>query len=250
MRHINTLRDFGRQAADIEATYIVRGLKKSTGFPLQESILRERISVHFVSETDLQAMSRALGTVPKAIERIIALARTSTKLEPLNMRRACNALEEMPGPLSGNLGYAKGMLAFQDTLAMRFTRVLNQIKNLRTGEEKSRFDEQMSSIFEQILRSKEFMFESRDIVNEAHVARIKSLAESMEERFFFHVGLGDYLKHRTAEQVPQRLESEIAAISKDISCIREGIERAYAHNMRMIRLALELYSHIKWAMST
>ncbi|MEK6853628.1 MAG: hypothetical protein AABX64_03005, partial [Nanoarchaeota archaeon] len=128
--------------------------------------------------------------------------------------------------------------------------VLNQIPKLRTADEKMRVNEQVKGLFQFLLRNPNFAFQAQDMIHEGPVAQINGLAESMEKGFFFHVSLEEEYKKvdfaTIKRRIPRQDLEKTAEIENHIRMIKKGLDAAYGANMRMVNLAVVLYSYVKW----
>jgi hypothetical protein len=71
----------------------------------------------------------------------------------------------------------------------------------------------------------------------------------MDHGFFFHVPIEDYLNKHEGKDMAKSQTAEVAAIdsiNKKINVIKDGVDRAYDANMRMLNMAVVLYAYIKW----
>jgi hypothetical protein len=250
MLYIHTLKDLTVKSADIECTSLIREIKKGNKMPLDESQVEKQLSIFFVSKIDVEHMRKALDMIPETVNEIVALSKSGKNLEAINLKRACSGLNEITAPLEKNMEYAIKLIAFQETFIPKITDLLSQIPKLKTDAEKKSFDESMSLFFAKILRNKkDFAFAYSDIINEAHTARMNNLTESMVHGFFFHVPIEEYLKKQEGKDLAKGQSSEAAAvdsINKQILLIKEGVDRAYDANTRMLNMAVVLYAYIKW----
>jgi hypothetical protein len=250
MLYIHSLKDLTVKSAEIECTALIREIKKENHLPLEEGQVEKQLSIFFVSKTDVEHMDKSMGLVLETVNDIVALSKAGKNLEAINLKRACAGLNEISSPLAKNLEYVKKMISFQDIFIPKVTDLLNQISELKTDAEKKAFDEQMSQFFARILRNKkDFTFAYEDIINEAHTARLNNLVESMQHGFFFHVPIEDYLKKQEGKDMAKSQTAEVAAvesIAQKIKSIKDGVDRAYEANMRMLNMAVVLYAYIRW----
>lgn len=248
MLYIHELKDLNLKTAEIEVTKLVRDIKKREKQPLTNQNLNNHISEFFISKTDMETMSKSLSLIPDTINAIVKLSKAGGPYEPVNLKRACAALEEMPIPLSNNITYGQEIAEYQEVMIQDLVALLNQIPKLKTDADKRAHDKSMSPVFEKILRGKTFHFNASDIINEAHIERMTFLAESVDKGFFFHVKLEEHLKKEDPrfKEVPSGERQVFDTIGKNISLIKAGIDRAYEHNMRMLNLAVILYAYVRW----
>jgi hypothetical protein len=75
----------------------------------------------------------------------------------------------------------------------------------------------------------------------------------MENGFLFHLLLEEEINKIKFNIIKNRIPKEelerIEKIKQKVSDIKKGVDRAYENNMRMVQLAVILYSYIKMIMS-
>jgi len=124
------------------------------------------------------------------------------------------------------------------------------LPKIRTTEDKVHYNNKLNDLFKTVLRNKEFTFNYVDVVNEMHTSHIAGLVESLNKGFFFHYTLEEELRKLEFEAIKHRIPreklDEVEAIRKKVMAIKNGIDCAYACNLRMVHLAVVLYSYIKW----
>jgi hypothetical protein len=246
MLYIHELKDLNRKSADIEVTQLVRDIKKVQKQPLTAQALHNHLSQFYISKTDVDVMSRALDIIPDTVKMITALSKSGGPYAVQNLKRAVSTIQEMPVALSNNITYGQRILDWQQSMAAELASLFNQIPKLTTDAQKKAHDRQLTDIFQMILRNPEFVFNYKDIINEAHTLRMKSLQESIDKGFFFQVKLEEHLKGEQTKEVPPGHKQAMDTILKNLSLIRESIDRAYEHNLRMVSLAVMLYAYVKW----
>lgn len=254
MLYIHTLKDLSPKSLEIESTPLVREIKQNNKYPLSESGLKDHLLSFFVSATDLELMSKSLELIPRTVEEIDSLPPDEEIYEQISLKRARSVLQELPEALQKNIQYAQLIFEAQELLISQITFLLNKVPELRTTEEKVDYDQQMSIIFEMILRNgRDFRFNFIDIVHEGPLAQITNLVEGLSQNFFFHVQLEEYLKKQDFGAISQRISpaeiEKVNCISQQIVEIQKGVQRAHDLNMRMTNLAVVLYSYIKWLRS-
>ncbi len=249
MLYIHTLKDLSPKCAEIEVIPLIRDIKINQPYPLSEEKVKENFSAFAVSNSDIQSQMLAFELVPSTVEEIKSLIQSDGQYETVNVQRAIAALQEMPPALQKNIEYCQQILVWQEMFLERITPLLSSIPKLRTLEEKQDYDKKLSAIFEMILRTKDFRFHFDDIVNEAQVARMTALIESMEHGFLFPVKLEEHLKQERFDEIKERIPQEeldrVSKITQSIKDISKGVQRAYDNNMRMIQMAVHLYAYIK-----
>lgn len=250
MLYIHSLKDLNNKSAEIESVYLIREIKRKTPPPFNEGKLLDYFSLFFVSKTDLENMSQALELIPNTIKEIEELPKGSGDYELLNIKRACSALTEIFEPLKNNITFAMDISEWQDSSIIEMAALLKGIPALRSNDEKMVFEKRIGAVVEKVLRNREdFMFNANDIINEAHTSRGNYLKECVDKGSFFHVKLEEYIQRQDFNAIAKRLPKEdlerFNSINKNITVIKEGLERAYESNMRMISFAITFYAFIK-----
>jgi hypothetical protein len=248
MLYIHNLKDLNRKSAEIEVTQLIRDIKKIQKQPLTFEGLHKHLAEFFISKTDMDMMGQALNIIPDTVHAIVALSKSGGPYATVNMKRACEALEEIPLPLNNNITYGQTMFEWQESMVSEMHELLVAIPKLKGDAEKKAHDKRLSAVFETILRNTEFAFNYKDIINEAQTQRMKSLLDSIDKGFFMHMKLEDHLKkdNPASKQVPQTDKAKLDEITKNIRLIKASVDRAYDHNMRMLDLAIILYAYIRW----
>ncbi|MEM4260324.1 MAG: hypothetical protein QXG00_03740 [Candidatus Woesearchaeota archaeon] len=251
MLYIHDLGKFNIKTAEIESVYLIRELKTLTPHPFSEEKVTEYLKPLLISEKDIKEMIEAFDE----IEHVILCIEKIQKLrdedyEPINLQRAINMLNEIPKPLMNSIKYSQELLEWQKEFIEKIKDLLNSIPKLVSIEEKKLVNEEFNNIFKKILRNEEFRFNFSDVINEAELKRITNLNESLANGFLFHVTLEEEInkvpfairKHHIALEKLNKNEE----ISNRVVKIKKGVETAYQVNMKMINLALVLFSYIKW----
>ena len=251
MLYIHKLTDLNPKSADIESLLIIRDIKKRNKLPLSNKKIAEELVVYFFSRTDIEAMSKALELIPKTVQSTVDLSKKSRSCEPINLQRTCNALKEIEVPLKKEIEYVNLIFELQNLINNELADFFNTIPGLKNQDEKKMCNEKISAMFSVILRDESyFSFKFDDIINEAHIERVNFLEKGMKEGFFFHVKIDEYLRKddisKIRVRIPENELKDAEEIAKNIDEIKKGVGRAYEGNMRMINLAVVLYSYIKW----
>lgn len=252
--YIHSTKDLNPKSADIEATFLIRELKKSNKLPFSEDKISNNFSPFFVSHTDLDAMYQALDAIPLVTKDIIKLVDTEGIYEPINLKRAVETLQEVPEPLKRSIAYIKEVYTWQESFVPKITQLLNKIASIKDEQEKKACEVELGQIFEKILRNNQaFRFNSSDIIDEGLFLRIRSLAENINKGYFFHISLEEHLRNSDFNMISKRISAKelekVTDISKQISKVKDGIERAYESNLMMINLVVILYSYVRWLSS-
>ncbi len=237
--------------ADLESVYLVRELREKVKLPLQEEVLEEAFCEFFVSSSELQIIEETMALVEPTIEMIRSLTQLESSLyEAVSLQRAIQALSPIPASLENNLTYLQQVQVWQATSSSALTALLNQIPKLRTQEEKLRVNDEIKGLFQFLLRNQSFVFHSQDMIHEGPLAQVNGLVESMQKGFFFHQSLEEEYKKVDFNTIKRRIPPEelqrVEAIEQNILKIKKGVDTAYNANMRLVNLAVVLYSYVKW----
>ena len=251
MIYIHQLKDLSTKTADIECTPLIREIKKGHSIPLREEEVSRQLIIDYVSKIDIEYMTKTQSLIPEAIDEIVELSEMGKDLEKINLKRAIEGLKEITEPMEKNTEYAKKLIEHQEQFAAKLTLLLNTIPELKTDQEKKDFDEKITAVFSRLLRNKkDFSFAYSDIINEEHTSRLHNMMESMNEGVFFHVKLEEHLNKEEGKDVVRRIPAaeldKVNSITKKITLIKEGVDRAYETNMRMVNMAVVIYAYIKW----
>ncbi|MDP3639630.1 MAG: hypothetical protein Q8R53_00305 [Nanoarchaeota archaeon] len=254
MLHIHKLGDLNQKNADIECFSLLRQVRGSKRLPLLPEQIHAELSPLLITSTDLTVMKQAAELITPIAGKVIALLQRKDFLyESINLERTLRILEEIAAPLQQNIKFAEGLQEWlQQSFTGEFTAVLNRIPTLRAPAEKQQSNEQLSLLFQRLLRNKDLRFSSQGLIHEAHTTRMNDLDESMVKGFFFHVSLEEELKKLNFDRIKLRLApeklQEAVEIHEQIKAVRKGIERAYETNKRLVELSVILYAYVKWAM--
>ncbi len=253
MLYIHQLNHLSQRMADLESVYLVRELKEKTPYPLREEKLAGLFSPFFVSPTELQAVDQSLSLVEPTMELVKALLEKQLPLyEAINLQRTIQMLGSLPTHLQNNLTFLQEFQIWQGSSHQEVASLLNRIPQLKMTEEKVKANGQVNALFMFLLRNKDFFFNYHDVINEGQVATGVSLEEGMEKGYFFHFTLEEETKKLGYNEIKLRIPSEeleaVAAIEKNITQIKKGIDIAYKANMRVVNLSVILYSYVKWLM--
>ena len=250
MIYIHQLNNFNQKTADTEAVYLIRELKQKTPYPLRSEHVSAYFTDFLLSQTDQAAMEHALELIDQLVPQIEQLLQERSSLyEPVNLQRAIGILRELPSPLQQNINYYQDIIPWQQPYIQSLIPVLNGIPRASTIMDKRKWNDFLNIFFEKILRTNQFAFNTRDIVNEGPLAQIVGLSESMAKGFFFHISLEEELKKISYDVIKRRLPSEhlqaVETIREGIEDIRKGIERGYQSNMRLLNWAVVIYAYVK-----
>ncbi|MBU0536705.1 MAG: hypothetical protein KKE20_07090 [Nanoarchaeota archaeon] len=244
------LKDLNPRSADIGSITIIRVLKQRYNIPISADSVKESFSDFLIKESDIHLMEQAIDTIPSAMQDITDFSRISQNAERVNLKRAYSGLQEIQEHLTANLDYSRKILAWQESSFSQIAMLVNKIPSLKTVEDKRLFNQEISPVFEMILRNDQFGFMFWDIIHEAQIERIKGIVQGMEEGIFFHTGIEDHLKRLSFSQIRSKLPKEELDIADRISSkallIKQGVYTAYDANKRMMGYALQFYSYIKW----
>ena len=251
MLYIHKLSDLNRKSADTESLPLIREFKQKVSLPLSGAQMEEHFTEFLISESDLLAMDNALVLIEPTIGMIKALeAENDPEFEKVNMERAIAVLRMIPQNLQTNIHFADDLVSFRGEFIASATSLLNQIPSLRSQDQKLAVNGQISTLFEKILRNKEFSFNYIDVVNEAQVVNLAGLCEGLPKGYFFHITLEEELRKASFDRIKERIPAEklkkVDEIEKRIQLIKKGVDRAYDVNMRMVGCTVHLYSYVKW----
>lgn len=254
MLYIHKLSDLNPKSADIESVPFVRGMNLSGSFPFSSQKIAMLFADCIVSEGDLSSIQNSLQLLEPTLAKLNDIAaRGDPVYEPVNVGRAVQSLKSLVLPLANNLQYGRESVALQQGFMGRAAALLNTIPALRTTDEKSKLNAEISAYFEKVLRSKGFAFTHMDLVHEAQTSLVRDMAESFRKGYIFHVTLEEELRKATFADIKPRIPAgklkESEEIEAAIRCIGEGVEQAYALNMKMLLWAVIFYSCIKLVMS-
>lgn len=250
MLYIHKLSDLNAKSAEIESIQIVRSIRQHESSPTQDNLSSHLIG-SFITEADIAAIEQAISLISPAIASLNSiLLSKNPEHEPVNVVRSIHGLNQVSKNLCSSLDYAKEMQLLQQGIVSGVATVLNSIPFLRTATEKSEANAALSRYFELILRSKELSFNYQDIISEGHVLLVRDLVESFRNGYIFHFTLENEIKKANFEaikpRIPIALLKESNQLAWDIAIIKEGVDRAYDINLRMISQSIVLFSFIKW----
>ena len=254
MLYIHKLSDLNPKNAEIESIKIIREIKTKTPFPVDEMKFYDYISVLFVTDTDKELIKEATSLVEPTLELIKGLRKqveNNPNYAHVTMDRCINNIYLLIDPLKTNQTYISDISHFQKSLLREFPYLINTLNTIKTSDDKLKYNTKFNEIFLRILRNIQMYYNGKGIVNEEQVKSIKALHSIIKNGFLFHESLQDEFRREelrpdvAAKILPYELQI-IDAVEKNLLQIQKGIERAYDHNMRMVNLAVILYSYIKW----
>jgi len=251
MIYIHTLNDLNPKSVEIEVVPLLREIKNSNSLPLSEDKLKTTFSTFFISTQDLEIINKSIQEIPLATEKISELLKIDGHYEPINVSRAISMLNEVHDNLKNNNNYINDIFNFQESFIKESTSLLNAIHYSRTNNDKTLNKQKLSGIFEKILRNQtNFKFNFSDIIHEAHLTRIRDLAESLKGGFLFHITIEEELNKTPFSTIRNRIpKSELEAadlILQKVEEIKKGIETTYNLNMKMINMSIFLYTYLKF----
>lgn len=246
------LKDLNPKSLEIESTSLVREIKSKHKLPLPEEKIKEEFIHYFPVENDLALMEKALELIPVTVSEINSLPVKDSSFEPVNLHRASSELNEIYENLKNSIEYLKKNSELKEYFLNEIVPILNKIPKVKDYDELLVYERKVCPIFENLLRNNnDFIFNYRDIINENHTLITRSLMERMDKGFFFHITMDEYLnksdfKTEISKRIPSEDLNKVNEITKKIASIREGVEKAYSHNMSMISASVLLYSYLKW----
>jgi len=254
MLYIHKLADFGTKPAEIESVQIIRDIKQKMRFPPKQEDVDVYFSRYAVAWQEIAQMQDSLAIIPLAIQAAEALAARNDPLhESTNINRTLQILRSIPDQLRNDIEYARDMLDWHHAFVDNLLALLPLIPRLSTIEEKKIADRQINSLFEKILRGKEFSFAHLDIVHEGTVQSLEGLRDGMAKGYLFHVTLEEEMKKLPFDEIKRRIPKhrldESDQMLELVDEVLKGTKAAYDVNMRMANSAVTLYSFIKWAQS-
>ena len=254
MLYVHKLSDLNPSTANIECIEFIRELRRTLSLPVSADRLVSYLSASNVVEDDLKVMETGLSSVEPAVAKLSSLLSYNDGVyEPVNIYRAMQTLSQVPSSLKVNIDFGREIVGFQSELAPAVASLLNAVPSLRTLDDKSRADAFLSALFARVLRNSEFSFRFSDVIHEGQLTLVSGLLDSLSKGFLFHFTLEDEIKKLNFEQVKPGIPSSHLSDADEarslISAVNEGVVRAYSVNMRMVTLAVMLFSAMKWALS-
>lgn len=252
MLYIHKPTDLSRKAAEVESVYLIREAKQKGGLPFSTQKLETAFSPYLLVESDLEVMKETYNRVTFLIDRIKELLEQGDSLhESVNLHRTLQILRKIPLNLINNLKFSQEIISWQKEFLAEASLVLNSVPRLRTKEEKIGVNQKISQWFEKILRSPQFFFNDQDLINEGHKVNLRELSESLSKGFFFHVSLEEELKKSGFSVIRGRLPAtrlqEAEEIEQEVLWVKEGVDKIYEANLRLVHFAVILYAYVKWA---
>ncbi len=252
MLYVHKLADLNPHSAEIESVSFIRNIRQGTTLPVEQRKIEQDVAGCLVSEDDIAAIEQSIRLIPLTIERLKAMLALSDPMhEPVNAHRTVQQLIRLCAALENNAIYGKELFSWQKELPAQIANAVNAIPNLRGREEMASANNALKGLFAKILRSQELQFNYADMVNEAHQDIANSLSESMEKGYLFHVTLEEEIRKLDFSAIKSRIPKEKLAEAEEIRQmileIKRGVEAAYSVNMRMVLLAVVLFSYIRWA---
>ncbi|MBU1112222.1 MAG: hypothetical protein ABIG93_02160 [archaeon] len=249
--YIHQLNRLSQKTADLESVYLIRELKEKTPFPIDSVKLTEFFKEFFVSSDEIEIIDKARNLIEPLIMQIkVLLQGQPTIYEKVNLQRTVQLLKEVSPAIQNSLFYLYEVKRGQSNLPIEIAGLLNKIPKLQTMEEKVQINERLKNHFNFLLRNPNFVFNAKDIINEGSVAQIGGLTESMQKGFFFSISLEEEYSKIDFSKLKMRIPAEelekVARIETDIKLIKKGVDTAYNVNMKLLNLAVILYSYIKW----
>lgn len=253
MLYIHKLSDLNVKSAEIESIQVVRSIRQHESSPTQEN-LGSHLAGNFITEADVSVIEQAISLLQPTTARLNELLLSKNPVhESVNIVRSIQGLAQVSNNLSNSLNYARDMMSLQQGIVSGVAAVLNSVPFLRTAAEKSEANAALSRYFELILRSKDLSFNYREIISEGHTLLIRDLLESFRNGYLFHFTLEDEIKKANFDaikpRIPARFLDESGQLASNIDVIKDGVDRAYDINLRMISQSIVLFSFIKWLMA-
>ena len=240
------------RSAETESVYLLREIKQKFTLPLAFPAFQEFLSDANVSETDITMINQALELIPLTLHRLMIIYESKNQhLEMINVERSTNILKAAIKDLQKNRDYAQALKESLEPNLSKLTSVLNAVPKAKNQEDKVALNNEISNVFEFILRNQQFFFNCRDIIEEGTLSSIRGLHESMGHGYLYHLGIEEELKktdpHEVRAKVPAEISEAVTAVKENVAFIKEAVERAYNINKRMVDLAVYLYTFVKLA---
>jgi len=240
------------RSAETESVYLLREIKQKFTLPLASSAFQEYLSEANVSETDITMMDAALELIPITLHKLTIIYESKNQhLEMINVERSANILKAATKDIQKNREYAQALKESLPPNLSKMMDILNAVPKARSQEDKVALNNEISSVFEFILRNQQFFFNCTDIVEEGTLSSIKGLHESMSHGYLYHLGIEEELKKIDPQdirvKVPVEISEAVTAVKGNVAFIKEAVERAYNINKRMVDLAVYLYTFVKLA---
>jgi hypothetical protein len=250
MVYIHTLRDLTVKTAEIDSIELIRELKRTTVLPFSEENLGASLSQFFISGRDKELMKSALSLIQPVIDEVQELAKKNDpEYEAINLVRAVDMLTDLKSPLAGTIEFSESVEASKGAMFRDIVYSFNTLPKARAKDERMLVNSKLNEVFGKILRNSDFKFNEQGVVGEGELKKARALNESMSNGYFFHVTLEEEIKKKNFAAIKERIPADklrqYEEIAKKIGDIKNGVERAHEHNMKMVNLALLLYSHVK-----
>jgi hypothetical protein len=252
MLYIHKLADLNIKSAEIESVPLVRTLNMNHVFPFTNQNVQGCFSECLASANDISLIDQSIQRLEPTITKITQIMSLQSPIhEPVNLKRAIQSLQSLILPLTNNVDYAIKMLALQEAFFANAAFLLNSIPTLRSNDEKTKVNSEISKYFESVLLNTGFVFNYTGLVHEGHTSLVHDLIGCFGKGYLFHFSLEDELKKATFEEIKQRIPTEMLQeneeIASSIALIEKGVQAAYDMNLRMVQFAVMFYCCIKLA---
>jgi hypothetical protein len=251
MLYLHSPKDLNQKTADIESVQLMRDIKTKVKFPVTKEMLDFVAAPFFISDKEWAQMNDSLDAIQPLIMEIQSIAPQPFH-EPVNMKRAANMLSAIEPNLGNNIAYAIGMREDKEAMLMELAEIFNGLRMSKDQAMLVDYNTRLGRIFETILLSTEFDYNTAAIINEGQINSIKTLHESMNQGYFFHKTLEEEMKKVDFSAIkyhfPQEAMKQADIMTDKIFSIKKGVDAAYNHNMRMMEFAVILFGCVKYAM--
>lgn len=251
MLYIHSPKDLNHKTAEIESVQLMREIKTKVRFPVTYEMLDFVSAPFFISDKEWMQMNDSLDAIQPTMMEIQSMKQEAFH-EPVNMKRAVNMLAAIEPNLSNNIAYAVALREARKEMLNETVEILNSFRMSNNQAMLVENNAKLNIIFQNILFSADFNYNTSSIVDEGQVNSIKNLHESMTQGYFFHKTLEEEMKKLDfaiiKHQFPQDALKECDKITERTFNIKKGVDAAYAHNLRMMQFAVILYGCVKYAM--
>lgn len=247
MIYIHKLRDLNPKAAEIESVALVRDFKKQLQFPLETEKVQDLLEEFFPSETKINAVKQALERIQPSIKLLEEiLVNKQNHYEFFNVQRSIKILKEIQKPLSESLMFMTQLQSLQKDWINNAAATINAIPE----GDKNKLNQDLNTLFEQILRSKDFEFNSIGIIGESTLETATTIQEGMKKYFLIKITLEEQIKKVPINEILRRIPlvevQKNDELGVNVEVIKKGVDQAYTSNMLLIELAIMLYSLVRW----
>jgi hypothetical protein len=250
MIYIHSYKDFTQKNVEIESVPLLREIRSNFTLPIREEDLAF-LSEAFPTREEISS----LDTLDQKIQHTLAIlahahADTRELYEPLNLERTAIVLSSIQGALSASKHYFSELFVHSQETVHIFTDSLMRLRQVVTTEEKNAVNSALSNCFHQLLRTDGLQFFAQDILNDTHTGGIKGIVEALNGGFLIRVLVEEHVAKSSWQRIRERVPQDILAVHDQITqnCqeIQLIVDAYYDRVMRVLYLAVCLYTFIKW----